>query len=65
MYRIAKANLNALYAAIAASKELYLPVRSAGKTNFAAWTEGAEVDLDTLKTVRSPKDAFFPQSENL
>ena len=65
MYRIAKDNLNALYAAIAASKELYLPVKSAGKTNFAAWTEGAEVDLDTLKTVRSPKDAFFPQSENL
>ena len=65
MYRIAKANLNALYAAIAASKELYLPVKSAGKTNFAAWTEGAAVDLDTLKTVRSPKDAFFPQSENL
>ena len=65
MYRIAKANLNALYAAIAASKELYLPVKSAGKTNFAAWTEGATVDLDTLKTVRSPKDAFFPQSENL
>ena len=65
MYRIAKDNLNALYAAIAASKELYLPVKSAGKTNFAAWTEGATVDLDTLKTVRSPKDAFFPQSENL
>ena len=65
MYRIAKANLNALYAAIAASKALYLPVKSAGKTNFAAWTEGAAVDLDTLKTVRSPKDAFFPQSENL
>ena len=65
MYRIAKANLNALYAAIAASKELYLPLKSAGKTNFAAWTEGAAVDLDTLKTVRSPKDAFFPQSENL
>ena len=43
MYRIAKDNLNALYAAIAASKELYLPVKSAGKTNFAAWTEGATV----------------------
>ena len=65
MYRIAKDNLNALYAAIAASKELYLPVKSAGKTNFTHWTEGAEVDLLTLKTVRSPKDAFFPQSENL
>lgn len=65
MYRIAKEKLNALYAAIAGEYELYLPVNAAGKTNFAAWTEDANVDLDTLKTVRSPKDAFFPQSENL
>ena len=33
--------------------------------NFAAWSEEAEVSLETLKTVKSPKDAFFPQSENL
>ena len=33
--------------------------------NFRAWSEDAEVDLDTLKTVKSPKDAFFPQSEDL
>ncbi len=65
MYRIAKFDLNALFAAISQSKALYLPVNSAGKTNFAAWEENAGVDLDTLKTVRSPKDAFFPQSENL
>ena len=24
-----------------------------------------QVDIDTLKTVKSPKDAFFPQSETL
>ena len=65
MYRIQKSDLNALYAAIAQSKDLFLPVKTAGKTNFAAWTEGAQVDIDTLKTVKSPKDAFFPQSENL
>ena len=33
--------------------------------DFAAWEEEAEVSLETLKTVKSPKDAFFPQSENL
>ena len=33
--------------------------------NFGAWTEESEVSLDTLKTVKSAKDAFFPQSENL
>ena len=65
MYRIQKNNLNALYAAIADTKDLFLPVKSAGKTNFALWNGDAQVDIDTLKTVKSPKDAFFPQSENL
>ena len=65
MLKIQKNNLAALFARIAENNELYLPVKTAGKTNFAAWIENAEVDLDTLKTVKSPKDAFFPQSENL
>jgi len=65
MLKINKNDLNALYARIAQSNGLYLPVKAAGKTNFAAWDENAVVDLDSLKTVKSPKDAFFPQSENL
>ena len=65
MYKIAKENLSALFQMIAGNQELYVPVRLGGQANFAAWKEDAEVDLDTLKTVKSPKDAFFPQSENL
>ncbi|MBP3594486.1 MAG: 4Fe-4S dicluster domain-containing protein [Lachnospiraceae bacterium] len=65
MYKIAKENLTALFRLMAEDKALYLPVNNAGQVNFAAWTEDAEVDLDTLKSVKSPKDAFFPQSENL
>ena len=65
MYKIAKENLSALFRMIAENQELYLPVKTAGQTNFKIWTKEAEVDLDTLKTVKSPKDAFFPQSENL
>ena len=65
MLKIKKSELNTLLARIAERNGLYLPVKSAGKTNFAAWSEGAQVDLDTLKTVKSPKDAFFPQSESL
>ena len=65
MFKIAKENLPALFQMIAEGQDLYLPVNVAGQANFAAWTEGANVDLDTLKTVKSPKDAFFPQSENL
>ena len=65
MYKIAKENLSALFQLIAETRELYLPVKTAGQTNFAAWSEDAEVDLDTLKTVKSAKDIFFPQSEGL
>ena len=65
MLKIKKSELNTLLARIAECNGLYLPVKSAGKTNFATWSEGAQVDLDTLKTVKSPKDAFFPQSESL
>ncbi|MDD2959619.1 MAG: 4Fe-4S dicluster domain-containing protein [Lachnospiraceae bacterium] len=65
MYKIAKENLSALFQTIAETKELYLPVKISGQVNFAAWDEEAEVSLETLKTVKSPKDAFFPQSETL
>ena len=65
MYQIAKKNLPALFQRIAEEQELYLPVKVSNQVNFAAWDKDAEVDLDTLKTVKSPKDAFFPQSENL
>lgn len=65
MYKIAKENLSALFQMIAGEQELYLPVKVSNQVNFAAWTEDAEVDLDTLKSVKSPKDVFFPQSENL
>lgn len=59
MYKIAKEKLSGLFALIAEARELYLPVNTNGQTNFAAWSEEAEIDLDTLKTVKSPKDAFF------
>lgn len=65
MFKIKAENLPALFRTIAAEQELYLPVKAGGQVNFAAWSEEAEVSLETLKTVRSPKDAFFPQSENL
>lgn len=65
MYKIKREDLPALFQKIAAEQELYLPVRTADQTNFGVWREEAEVDLDTLKTVKSPKDVFFPQSETL
>ena len=65
MYKIAKENLSALFQSIAENQKLYLPVEVSGQVNFKAWTQDANVSLETLKTVKSPKDAFFPQSENL
>ena len=65
MYKIEKNNLKALFRKIASLQDLILPVKVAEQTNFGIWTEEAEVDLATLKTVKSGKDAFFPQSENL
>lgn len=65
MYKIAKENLSTLLGKIAETKEIFVPIKTASQTNFGLWQDGCEVDLDTLKTVKSPKDVFFPQSENL
>ena len=65
MYQIAKEKLPELFRKIAQTQELYLPVEACGQVNYAPWSEDVKVDLDTLKTVKSAKDAFFPQSENL
>ena len=65
MYQINKTNLTALYAAIAAENDLFLPVKAAGQVNFGLWTDEAEVSIDTLKTDNSAKDIYFPQSESL
>ena len=65
MLKILKNNLPALFRKIKEQRELYLPIRAAEQVNYGVYTEEAEVALETLKTVKSPKDAFFPQSETL
>ena len=65
MYKIAKSNLPALFRTIAEAKELYLPIQTAGQVNFGPWSADTDVDIETLKSVKSPKDVFFPQSETM
>lgn len=65
MYQIKKDRLPELFAAMAKTQDLFLPIRKADQTNYGLWTEEVQVDLDTLKTVKSGKDCFFPQSETL
>ena len=61
MKKIAIANLNALFSAIAGEEKLYLPISdSTGQTAFALWAEGAVPALEG-NAVRSAKDSFFPQ----
>ena len=65
MLKIAKERLNDLYAKINETMGLYIPIKKAGEVNYHVWGEGKEVSLETLKTVKSPKNMFFPQSENM
>ena len=49
---------------ISLEQGLYLPVDTEAGAKFERWEEGKELS-DRLNTVRSPKDFFFPQTENL
>lgn len=63
MYQISKDKLPALFETIAQQQTLYLPISSAGQTNFGVWNPEVQADLKTLKTVKSPKDVFFPKAK--
>lgn len=65
MYKISLENLAALFSLMNKDKEVYAPIKNGDQVNFSAWDESSDVDLNVLKTVKSPKDAFFPQSETL
>ena len=65
MKKLSKGNLIDLVALMAENQQVYLPVKANGETNYTRYTAGAQVDIDTLKTVKSAKEVFFPQSETL
>ena len=57
--------LNLVFAEIAKNSALYLPVdQTDGSAAYKKWEEGT-VWSNALNTVRSPKDFFFPQTEDL
>lgn len=64
MRKIPLDRLDDLFAAIAAKETLYLPVDSAAGAKFEKWESGKTLS-GALNTVRSAKDFFFPQTENL
>ena len=65
MKKIKRDNLKSLYELISSNQRLYIPCKTAGQTNYAIYGADSEADLDTLKTVKSAKEVFFPQSETL
>ena len=65
MRKCALTQLDAVFAAIAEKASLYLPVEQTdGSAAYTKWEEGT-VWSQALNTVRSPKDFFFPQTEDL
>ena len=64
MRKISLNQLPALFAALAKERTLYLPVDTETGAKFEKWEEGKTLS-NALNTVRSAKDFFFPQTENL
>ena len=64
MLKISLSKIQELFAAIAADEALYIPADHAGQPEYMRWSEGMAM-TDALNTVRSAKDFFFPQTEDL
>ena len=66
MYKISLNEIDKLFAAFAKENAVYAPIKQDdNSSNYKVWSEGMEVCLTNLNTVKSPKDIFFPQTENL
>ena len=57
-------SLNKVFEQISQNAALYLPVDSKNGAEYKKWEQGVEMS-NSLNTNKSPKDFFFPQSENL
>lgn len=64
MRKISLDKLDMLFGTIASANTLYLPVDTSAGAKFEKWENGKKLS-DSLNTVRSAKDFFFPQTENL
>lgn len=56
--------LDKVFEVIADSVKLYIPVDGDNGANYKAWEKGLQMS-NALNTVRSAKDFFFPQSEDM
>ena len=65
MLKISLDKIHTLFAKIAENANLYLPIDNPdGSATYGEWAEGVEWS-NALNTTKSPKDFFFPQTEDL
>ena len=65
MFKCSIESLNSVFAKINENAELYVPADNKdGKAVYTKWEDGIELS-NQLNTVKSPKDFFFPQLENM
>jgi len=65
MFKIQLQNLPMLFEHLAQNADVFAPLRRGNELNFEKWNEKAILDLESLKTVNTPKDLFLPQAESL
>ncbi|MBE6613442.1 MAG: 4Fe-4S ferredoxin [Ruminococcaceae bacterium] len=64
MRKISLENLDKLFAALSECASLYIPADTDNGAQFTKWQDGVTL-TKSLNTAKSPKDFFFPQSEDL
>ena len=65
MLKLSVSRMEELFSLISGDRALYLPLEAEGLAQFGQWSPGAKVQLDKLVTVKSPKDFFFPHTEDI
>ena len=65
MIKLKRENLKKFFDNVSEKYPLFLPLKNGANTDYGCYDGVKEFDLDTLKTSKSPKDVFFPQSENM
>ena len=69
MKKVSRENLDALFAAIAEAKKLYLPVADGTDekrgVKYSVWTPKAKYAEEAVNTVRSAKEFFLQKVEKM
>ena len=65
MKKLEKDRLPAFLQQIGDKMPLFVPVQKEEGAVFTRWNPDVEPQLGAVRTVRSPKDLFFPQCEAL